>query len=75
VFKPIFSLALVLIWGVLFGTVLATVWWTSGQPPSNGVRGGAGVLAGIAAYLLEAALARRHTRRNHPANPHRKTTA
>lgn len=72
-FKPIFSLGFILIWGALFTTVLGIVWWGTGQPPSNTFRAAVGVLAGIAAHTLETDLARRHARRGQPPRTHRKT--
>lgn len=61
-FKPIFTI------------VIGIIWWGTGQPPGNAFRATVGVLAGIAAHTLETDLARRHVRRDRPANPHRKNT-
>lgn len=73
-FKPIFSTAFVLITGGIFALTVAVVWWGTGQYPGNVWRAVIGVLAALAANLIEAELARRHARRQRPpATRHRKT--
>lgn len=75
-FKPIFSTAFILIWGAIFFPVVALVWWGTGQYPGNAWRAVIGVLAALAAHVLEADFARRYERRKRlPATPHRKTPA
>jgi len=75
VFKPIFSTAFVLIWGVIFTIVIAIVWWGAGQYPGNLYRAAIGILAALAAHALETDLARRSARRKRLPSTHRKTTA
>ncbi|MCX4885925.1 hypothetical protein [Streptomyces sp. NBC_00847] len=74
-FKPLFSTAFVLIWGVIFATVIGLVWWGTGQYPGNAYRAAIGVLAALAAHALEADLARRYARRKRLPSTHRKTAA
>lgn len=74
-FTPIFSFGFIFLWGVLFGGYIGTTWWTTGQYPSSLYRALIGVLAAVAAYCLEAALARRHQRRTRPVTRHRKEAA
>jgi hypothetical protein len=75
VFKPIFSTAFVLIWGVIFTIVIALTWWGTGQYPGNLYRAAIGILAALAAHALETDLARRSARRKRLPSTHRKTAA
>lgn len=70
-FRPIFSLGFILIWGALFGGYIAVTWWTTGQYPNSLHRALVGVLAAFIAFFLETALAHRQHRRTHPATRHR----
>jgi hypothetical protein len=75
VFKPIFSTAFVVIWGVIFGTVISAVWWGTGQYPGGIYRAVIGFLAAVAAQALEGDLARRYDRRKRLPSTHRRTPA